>query len=86
VTGEPSGLAATLPKALAELTKAAGPGAQIMVGFDRGGRTRRCSGTAATSRRTGHLPAGAAGGPGHPSRFIVVARTLLCCRFSTGDW
>jgi hypothetical protein len=37
VTGEPSGLAATLPKALAELTKAAGPGAQIMVGFDRGG-------------------------------------------------
>jgi hypothetical protein len=37
VTGEPSGLAATLAKALAELTKAAGPGAQIMVGFDRGG-------------------------------------------------
>jgi hypothetical protein len=37
VAGEPSGLAATLPKALAELTKAAGPGAQIMVGFDRGG-------------------------------------------------
>ncbi len=37
VTGEPSGLTATLPRALAELTKAAGPGAQIMVGFDRGG-------------------------------------------------
>jgi hypothetical protein len=37
VTGEPSGLAATLPKALAELTKAAGPGAQTIVGFDRGG-------------------------------------------------
>ena len=37
VTGEPSGLTATLPKALAELKKAAGPGAQIMVGFDRGG-------------------------------------------------
>ena len=37
VTGEPSGLAVTLPKALAELKKAAGPGAQIMVGFDRGG-------------------------------------------------
>jgi len=29
--------AGAIPKALAELTKAAGPGAQIMVGFDRGG-------------------------------------------------
>ncbi|HEV3294542.1 MAG TPA: hypothetical protein VG123_36635, partial [Streptosporangiaceae bacterium] len=37
VTGEPSGLAVTLPKALAELTKAAPPGAAIMLGFDRGG-------------------------------------------------
>ena len=37
VTGEPSGLTITLPKALAELKKAAGPGAQIMLGFDRGG-------------------------------------------------
>ena len=37
VTGEPSGLAATLPKALAELKKAADPGAKIMLGFDRGG-------------------------------------------------
>ena len=37
VTGEPSGLAVTLPKALAELRKAAGPGAAIMLGFDRGG-------------------------------------------------
>ncbi len=37
VTGEPSGLAVTLPKALAELKKAAGPGAGIMLGFDRGG-------------------------------------------------
>ena len=37
VTGEPSGLTVTLPRALAELKKAAGPGAQIMVGFDRGG-------------------------------------------------
>ena len=37
VTGEPSGLTVTLPKALAELTKAAPPGATIMVGFDRGG-------------------------------------------------
>jgi hypothetical protein len=37
VSGEPSGLTATLPKALAELRKAAGPGAAIMPGFDRGG-------------------------------------------------
>jgi hypothetical protein len=37
VTGEPSGLTVTLPRALAELTKAAGPGAQIVAGFDRGG-------------------------------------------------
>jgi len=37
VTGEPSGLTVTLPKALAELKKAAGPAAAIMVGFDRGG-------------------------------------------------
>ena len=37
VTGEPSGLTVTLPKALAELKKAAPPGAAIMAGFDRGG-------------------------------------------------
>ena len=37
VTGEPSGLTVTLPKALAELKKAAPPGAGIMLGFDRGG-------------------------------------------------
>lgn len=37
MTGEASGLAATLPKALAELKKAAGPGAKNMLGFDRGG-------------------------------------------------
>ncbi len=37
VTGEPSGLTKTLPLALAELKKAAGPGAKIMLGFDRGG-------------------------------------------------
>ena len=37
VTGEPSGLTVTMPKALAELEKAAGPGAKIMLGFDRGG-------------------------------------------------
>jgi Transposase protein len=37
VTGEPSGLAVTLPKALAELKKAAPPATRIMLGFDRGG-------------------------------------------------
>jgi hypothetical protein len=37
VTGEPSGLTVTLPPALAELKKAAAPGARIMLGFDRGG-------------------------------------------------
>jgi hypothetical protein len=37
VTGEPSGLTVTLPLALAELKKAAGPGTPIMLGFDRGG-------------------------------------------------
>jgi hypothetical protein len=37
VTGEPSGLSTTLPRALAELKKAAGPGTRIMLGFDRGG-------------------------------------------------
>ncbi len=36
-TGEPSGLSVTLPRALAELKKAAPPGAAIMLGFDRGG-------------------------------------------------
>jgi hypothetical protein len=37
VTGEPSGLTVTLPKALAELRKAAPAGTPIMLGFDRGG-------------------------------------------------
>jgi hypothetical protein len=37
VTGQPSGLTVTLPLALAELRKAAPPGARIMLGFDRGG-------------------------------------------------
>jgi hypothetical protein len=41
VSGEPSGLSTTLPKALAELKKAAGPGAEIMLGFDRGGACPR---------------------------------------------
>ena len=46
VTGEPSGLTVTLPGALAELRKATGSGAKIMLGFDRGGAYpqvfRRC--------------------------------------------
>ena len=37
VTGEPSGLTATLPRALAELKKAVPAGTKIMLGFDRGG-------------------------------------------------
>ena len=37
VTGQPSGLSITLPKALAELAKAVPPGTPIMLGFDRGG-------------------------------------------------
>ena len=37
VSGEPSGLTATLPKALAELKNAVGRGATIKLGFDRGG-------------------------------------------------
>ncbi len=37
VTGEPSGLTVTLPKALAELKRAAGPGAAIMPGSGCGG-------------------------------------------------
>ena len=37
VSGEPSGLSVTLPKALAELKKAVPRGTRIMLGFDRGG-------------------------------------------------
>ena len=37
VTGEPSGLSVTLPKALAELKKTLPEGTKIMLGFDRGG-------------------------------------------------
>jgi hypothetical protein len=37
VTGEPSGLSVTLPKALAELKKTVPAGTRIMLGFDRGG-------------------------------------------------
>ncbi|MGH3446004.1 MAG: helix-turn-helix domain-containing protein [Nocardioidaceae bacterium] len=36
-TGEPSGLASTLPGVLAELRAVVGPDAPIMLGFDRGG-------------------------------------------------
>jgi Transposase protein len=37
VTGEPSGLSVTLPKALAELKRTVPPGTRLMIGFDRGG-------------------------------------------------
>ena len=53
VTGEPSGLTVTLPKALAELKKAAGPARRSCSGSTGAGRTRRCSGTAATRTCTG---------------------------------
>ena len=66
VTGEPSGLAVTLPKALAELKKAAGARradhARVRPG--RG----VCAGVPALPRPAGalgDLPAGAAGRPGH---------------------
>jgi hypothetical protein len=36
-TGDPSGLAATLPGALAQLRQVLGPGAPVLFGFDRGG-------------------------------------------------
>lgn len=37
VTGEPSGLSVTLPKALAELKETVPGGIKLMIGFDRGG-------------------------------------------------
>ena len=37
LTGEPSGLTKTLPKALTELRQITAPGAKLMLGFDRGG-------------------------------------------------
>ena len=66
VSGEPSGLSVTLPKALAELKKAVPRDTRIMLGFDRGGAYP--SGVRALPRpegALGHLPAGAAGRPGH---------------------
>ncbi|MGH3371528.1 MAG: putative transposase [Nocardioidaceae bacterium] len=36
-TGEPTGLASTLPGVLAQLRRVIGPGAPVMLGFDRGG-------------------------------------------------
>ena len=66
ITGEPSGLTMTLPPALAELTKAAGPGAKIMLGFDRGGaypqvfrhcRDQACTGSPTAAPRSRSRPA-----------------------------
>ena len=66
VTGEPSGLTATLPKALAELKKTLTAGAQIMLGFDRGGAyPAGFHPLPQTGRALGHLPAGTAGRPRH---------------------
>ena len=66
VTGEPSGLSVTLPKALAELTKAAPPGREDHARVRPGRRV--CAGVPAlpgAGRALGQLPAGAAGRPGH---------------------
>ena len=66
VTGEPSGLSVTLPKALAELARAVPPRTPIMLGFDRGGA---CPAVFAAlpgqQRALGDLPARPAGHPGH---------------------
>ncbi|HUL26824.1 MAG TPA: transposase [Streptosporangiaceae bacterium] len=85
VTGEPSGLAATLPPALAELKKITG-GAQIMLGFDRGGAYpqvfRACRQAGAdwiTYRRAPLAPCAAAprrhwtGRPDAPAEYVMLA-------------
>jgi hypothetical protein len=64
-TGEPSGLSVTLPAALTELRAITGADAKIMLGFDRGGRTRRCSPPAAKLAPTGS-PTDAANWPPPP--------------------
>ena len=53
VTGEPSGLSVTLPKALAELKKAAGPARRSCSASTAAAPTRRSSRTAATRACTG---------------------------------
>ena len=66
VTGEPSGLSVTLPKALAELKKTVPPGTPIMLGFDRGGAYPAVFAHCREQRRAlGDLPARPAGRPGH---------------------
>ena len=65
VTGEPSGLSVTLPKALAELKKAAGPSAKIMLGFDRSSACPQVFARCRDQGVLGDLPAGAARDPGH---------------------
>ena len=85
VTGEPSGLAATLPPALAELKKITG-GARIMLGFDRGGAYpqvfRACRQAGAdwiTYRRAPLAPCAAVprryftGRPDAPAEYITLA-------------
>ena len=85
VTGEPSGLAATLPPALAELKKITG-GAKIMLGFDRGGAYpqvfRACRQAGAdwiTYRRAPLAPCAApprryfTGRPDAPAEYVTLA-------------
>jgi hypothetical protein len=86
VTGEPSGLAATLPPALAELRNITGKDAKIMLGFDRGGAYpqvfRACRQAGAdwiTYRRAPLAPCAAAprryftGRPDAPAEYITLA-------------
>jgi hypothetical protein len=74
VSGEPSGLATTLPPALAELRQITGQDAKIMLGFDRGGAypsvfaTCRQAGVDWLTYRRGRLEATSA----EPTRFWVA--------------
>ena len=55
-SGEPAGLSATMPGALAQLREVTGPDAAILLGFDRGGSYpvafRACSPSSAPSPST----------------------------------
>lgn len=73
-TSEPSGLATTLPGALAELRAVTGPDATLMLGFDRGGAypsvftTCRDAGVDWITYRRGHLA---------PTRHLPMITTVV---------
>jgi len=85
--GEPSGLAATLPPALAQLRQVTGPEAKILLGFDRGGsypvvfRACRADGADWVTWRRGPLAPStaaprrhwAAAGDGRPAEALILA-------------